>query len=354
MARNDEHALQPRTDGEGLSRRLAVLASKKGISSVLQKQLRAEFDAAGALAEQEVPQSATYRLWSSFSRGAQDRMWRVIAGQVDEDYQRISAEAGKVEAAPVTRIDPAAVPSYQQRAHIHGQPGGYMLERAPDDLAAGILYEAGGNIYALGQGIGRRDSKGQRLIAFIREKFPDFEPKRILEMGCSAGGQTADYAHAFPEAEIHAIDLAPAMLNYARARTALMGGKVSFHQQDAGNTGFEDGSFDLIISHNLFHEVDGGHMQAIADESYRLLSPSGLCIHQDVPIQTKRLDPFMRFISAWQRDHNDEPFWMDFANADLPALFEKAGFARESISEDYLKALDGPVPWYVLCAQRSG
>lgn len=349
MARNDAHALQPRTDAEGLSRRLAVLASKKGVNTVLQSRLRAAFGEAG----EAVAGTPVYRLWSSFNRGTQDRMWRVIAEQTDADYPRIKAEADRVlsDMPPTLSNAETEVPAYQSRAHIHGQPGGYMLEREPGDLAAGILYEAGGNIYALGQGIGRTDSKGQRLIAYIRERFPDLKPKRILEMGCAAGGQTVDYSHAFPDAEVHAIDLSPGMLDYARARTALMGGKVAFHQQDAGATGFEDQSFDLVISHNLFHEVAGSHMQAIADESHRLLRPGGVCIHQDVPIQTRRLDPFMRFISAWQRDHNNEPFWMDFATADLPGLLEKAGFAHDGIAEDYLTAIDGPVPWYVVSAR---
>lgn len=354
MARNDAHALQPRTNAEGLSRRLAVLASKVGVNTVLQRRLRSVFERLAPEAERDVVETHIYRLWSSFNRGTQDRMWRVVAGQIDADYPRIKAAADEVlKHAP--RVTPkgagAQIPAYQCRTNIHGQPGGYMFEREPGDLAAGILYEAGGNIYALGQGIGRKDSKGQRLIAYIRERFPDLKPKRILEMGCSAGGQTVDYSRAFPDADVHAIDLSPGMLNYARARTAIMGGDVTFHQQDAGYTEFEDQFFDLIVSHNLFHEVEGGHMQAIARESHRLLHPSGVCIHQDVPIQTDRLDPFMRFISAWQRDHNNEPFWMDFASADLPGLLEEAGFERKKIAEDYLTAIDGPVSWYIVSAR---
>ena len=352
MARNDAHALLPRTNAEGMSRRLAVLASKKGISSVFQRRLKAAFDSMDD-DERGVTETPIYRLWSSFNRGTQDCMWRVLAEQIDQDYPRIKAASNDALEHPAVSSEPGPkVPDYQNRTNIHGQPGGYMLEREAGDLAAGILYEAGGNIYALGQGIGRKDSKGERLIAYIRERFPDLKPGKILEMGCSAGGQTVDYSRAFPDAEVSAIDLSPGMLNYARARTVMMGGQATFHQQDAGATNFEDQTFDLIISHNLLHEVEASHMQAIANESRRLLRPGGVCIHQDVPIQTRRLDPFMRFISEWQRDHNNEPFWMDFANADLPGLLEKAGFSRSTITEDYLTAIDGPVPWYVVAATR--
>ena len=298
---------------------------------------------------------ASYRLWSAASRKSQDRMWRLLAAQIDADFDRIEATAiaATEEADGTVTLHPdETVPDYQLRALIHGQPGGYMLLRKEGDIAAGILYEAGGNIYALGQGIGIRDSKGARLIVHIRARFPELRPRRILEMGCSAGGQSSDYPRAFPDSEVHAIDLSPGMLLYAHARSELLGSRIHFHQRDAATTGFPDSHFDLIVSHNLFHEVAAEHVPAIAAECHRLLAPDGVCIHQDVPIQTRRLDPFMRFISEWQIEHNDEPFWQDFADADLPAIMVEAGFARENVGEDYLEAIDGPIPWYVVTATR--
>ena len=350
MSRSTEHDLQPVTDHDGLSRRLAVLACKTAVRNRLQAALREDFDKQGNIESMPI-----YRTWSAANRASQDRMWQVLASQVDDDYDRIArrAEVAGKDAVGSVSIDAAQqVPEYQARAAIHGQPGGYMLQRGGDDLAAGILYEAGGNIYALGQGIGKRDSKGERLIAHIREQFPELQPRRILEMGCSAGSQTSDYPQAFPDAEVHAIDLSPGMLRYAHARSELLGACVHFHQQDAGATTFPDAHFDLIVSHNMFHEVAADHMPRIAAECFRLLAPGGVCIHQDVPIQTERLDAFMRFVSEWQKDHNDEPFWKDFADADLPAIMVDAGFEKRNVSQDYLQAIDGPIPWYVVTATR--
>jgi SAM-dependent methyltransferase len=298
---------------------------------------------------------ASYRLWSGINRASQDRMWSLLSEQIDADYGRIlnlACARMKDGAGSLGLAKDCRIPDYQFRAPIHGQTGGYMLERGDDDLAAGVLYEAGGNIYALGQGIGRRDSKGERLVAHIRERYPALEPKRILEMGCSAGGQSTDYPPAFPDAEIHAIDLSPGMLRYAHARAAALDSPVHFHQQDAGATLFEDGSFDLIVSHNMFHEVAAEHMPAILQECHRLLRPGGICIHQDVPIQTKRLDAFTQYLSEWQTENNDEPFWMDFAGADLPAIAIDAGFDASKVSSEYLEALDGPIPWYIVTAAR--
>lgn len=351
MSRSTTHELQPRTDHDGLSRRLAVLACKNALRGPLQASLKAAFERDAST----ISESDEYRLWSGINRASQDRMWRLLCEQIDADQKRIddTARAAREKAAGSVTVDAGTgTPDYQLRAPIHGQPGGYMLDRGGCDLAAGVLYEAGGNIYAMGQGIGRRDSKGERLIAHVRERFPDFEPRRILEMGCSAGGQTTDYPVAFPDAECYAVDLSPGMLRYAHARAELLGATVHFSQQDAAATNFQDSHFDLIVSHNLFHEVAGDHMPRIMRECYRLLAPSGLCIHQDVPIQRGRFDAFIQFVSEWQVENNDEPFWMDFANADLPGLLTAAGFDEDLVTAEYLQAIDGPIPWYVVTAVR--
>jgi ubiquinone/menaquinone biosynthesis C-methylase UbiE len=127
---------------------------------------------------------------------------------------------------------------------------------------------------------------------------------------------------------------------------------VHFHQADAAATHFADGYFDLVISHNMLHETAAGHVPAVLRECWRLLAPGGVCLHQDVPIQTQRLDAWMQFISEWQKEHNDEPFWLDFANADLPTRMVEAGFPAGQVSATYLKAIDGPIPWYVVMGRK--
>jgi SAM-dependent methyltransferase len=365
MSRSTRHPLQPETDHDGASRRLAVLACKRAVGRVLQTRLKQDYEEIVLPGYEDPPESAndveaaierleSYRRWAAVNRAAQDRMWTLLAEQADQDYGRISGLAedhGREPRGSLDLADPD-IPAYQYKAPIHGQPGGYMLERDDDDLAAGILYEAGGNLYAMGQGIGGRDSKGERLIAHVRAFLPGFEPKRILELGCSAGSQSTDYPQAFPEAECHALDLSPGMLRYAHARAEALGVAVHFRQADAAETGFPDAHFDLVVSHNLFHEVAAEHMPAIMAECRRLLAPGGVCIHQDVPTQTGRFDVWMQFISEWQKDNNDEPFWLDYANADLPGLMAQAGFDPAVIGVDYLQAIDGPIPWYVVTAIR--
>ncbi|MFT7286520.1 MAG: ubiquinone/menaquinone biosynthesis C-methylase UbiE [Halieaceae bacterium] len=56
------------------------------------------------------------------------------------------------------------------------------------------------------------------MANYVRLKFPDFKPERILDCGCSIGHNTLPWAEAFPSAEVHGIDVAPGLLRYANTR----------------------------------------------------------------------------------------------------------------------------------------
>ena len=91
-------------------------------------------------------------------------------------------------------------------------------------------------------------------------------------MGCSAGSASVPYAQAYPDAEVHAIDVSPGMLRYAHARAESLGAAVHFHQMDSARTSFGSESFDLIVSHNMMHEISDASRRGMLRESWRLLA----------------------------------------------------------------------------------
>ncbi len=97
-------------------------------------------------------------------------------------------------------LDPAFEPPAEiAGVDIHLQPGGYALERGARDVVAGALYENGGNVYSFGQGIGQADSKAGAVIRYLDSERPGFAPRRILEIGCSAGAAACAYAAHYPD-----------------------------------------------------------------------------------------------------------------------------------------------------------
>jgi ubiquinone/menaquinone biosynthesis C-methylase UbiE len=295
-----------------------------------------------------------YQTWSALARAAQEQMWVAVGDSVFRDRFRLARRAAELDASPQRLGSLTLNPNFEPprgvtAVDIHLQTGGYALDLGGYDCSAGALYEVGGNLYAFGQGISRTDSKSAHVQRFIAERFPQLKPKRILDMGCSAGSASVPYALAFPEAEVHAIDVGAGMLRYAHARAEALGAAVHFHQMDVAATSFPDQYFDLIVSHNVMHEISDATRRGMFRESRRLLRPGGVCIHQDVPLRFGGLSEFKKFELSWDTRHNNEPYWEVYANCDPQPELEAAGFAQDCIHVGSLSAAAGSLPWFVAC-----
>jgi ubiquinone/menaquinone biosynthesis C-methylase UbiE len=122
---------------------------------------------------------------------------------------------------------------------------------------------------------------------------------------------------------------------------------------DATHLQFPDASFDLVVSHNMMHEVAAAALPQIFKESVRVLSPGGLVLHQDVLVRSNSVTPFERFMFSWQTHHNNEPFWEDFADADVVGELIAAGFEPDAVSEVSIPTIDGYTkPWYGVLGEK--
>lgn len=275
-----------------------------------------------------------YQTWSALQRTSQEMMWEAVEVSVTRQLPALVARASQ-PAKPLgsLRLDPdLAIPAYHTAVDIHCQPGGYHTEGGPDDVAAGAVYDRAVYIYAMRRLGALNDDMGQSVVAYLQHRQPDFRPARILDMGCTVGHSTLPYADAYPAAELCAIDVGAPVLRYAHARAEALGKRVHFSQQNAERTSFADASFDLIVSHILLHETSSRALRNIVRESYRLLAPGGLMIHQEVP-QYHGLDPYQAFVLDWDTYNNNEPFWGTLRDSDLTAIAREAGFAEERVLE---------------------
>jgi len=238
------------------------------------------------------------------------------------------------------RLDPELkVPAYVTAVDIHCQPGGYAHQSFEGDVAAGAIYDRSINMYQTGAG-GMTDYMGRSVIGYLDRMWPGFEPRRVLELGCTIGHSTLAYAKRYPGAEVHAVDVSGPLLRYAHARAEALGIAVQFSQQNAEHTDFPDGHFDLVVSHILAHETSAESWPAILAESRRLLAPSGLALHLDLP-QLDEIDPYRRFIYDNETLFNNEPFWTSFRQMDLNGLMLDAGFAAGEIRRDFTAVMAG-------------
>ena len=290
-----------------------------------------------------------YRMFSALLRTSQEMMWSASQQPVQRELTELAEKAKSAEGTGGSlRLDPGLeIPRYHKAVDIHCQPGGYHTEVAEDDVAPGAVYDRAVFIYAMGQMGPDNADMGGSTVAWIKENYPDFEPARILDMGCAVGHSTVPYAQGWSDAEVHAIDVAAPMLRYAHARAESLGAKIHFSQQNAEQTDFADASFDLVVSHILLHETSEKAIRRVISECHRLLKPGGLMIHAETP-PYKDLEAFDAFMLDWDTRNNNEPFWGRSHDIDYVELSRTAGFDPEKVFE-----VMAPSAYQIAQARRS-
>lgn len=268
-----------------------------------------------------------FQTYAATNRIAQELLWDSVIDSIERQLPALEAQAAVLSAAaraPLETSPDFVTPRYVTALDIHCMPGGYA---EPGGIAAGALYDRGVYLYSMGYMGPTNDDMGRSVANYIRRRMPEFQPTRILDMGCTVGHSTLPYKEAFPDAEVIGIDVAGPQIRYAHARAAGLGADVGFLQRNAEATGFPDASFDLIVSHILLHETSGKAMPAIMRECHRLLKPGGVMIHADLP-PFNLMDPFTQFILDNETWYNNEPFWGAMREIDQIALARSVGFAE--------------------------
>ena len=276
-----------------------------------------------------------FKAYLSINRSGQELQWFSVIDPLEANIETLESNLSEIKPAggSLSLDDDFEVPKYISSIDIHCMPGGYVGPEGASPLHAGALYDRGVYLYAMGYMGPYNDDMGRSVCNYIKRNYPDFKPKKILDMGCTVGHSTLPYAELFPDAEVHAIDVAGSCLSYAHHRAESMGMPVHFKQANAESTDYEDGSFDLVVSHILLHETSQKAMPKVFKECHRLLKKDGLMIHADLP-PFGDMDAYTQLILDNETWYNNEPFWTAMRNADQIQLSEDAGFKRDDVYFD--------------------
>ncbi|WP_094672477.1 class I SAM-dependent methyltransferase [Hydrocoleum sp. CS-953] len=351
------HSMLPQANHDELARQNFVRSLRNYLSSKMrhnlkllyQETVKPQFEKENQRSpknryeiRQGMQQQQYYKWYSSCKRTTQEMMWESAVTTVERQLPEL-VERAKDEAVPLgtlTLNPELKIPTYQTVVDTHCMPGGYNGEYTQDDISAGAIYDFGVHI-AMRNPESLRDVRGQTVIhKFLKQQYPNFQPAKILDMGCTVGANTLPYVDAYPNAEVYGIDLAPAILRYGHARAEYLGKRVHLSQQNAEKTNFPDESFDLVVSHIFLHEIPVPAIRNVFRESYRLLAPGGIMIHQDAPLY-RDLDLYTAFVYDEETTNNNEPFWSAMRDLDLVAVAREAGFSRDSLIETLLEQNNG-------------
>ena len=276
-------------------------------------------------------QYAPNRAWYVARKEAQRQAFDISRAIVDGQVEELAARAAGFGNGPAALELDAALPfpDYVQK-DAHNMEGGYEDLGRGDPLSAGATYDRALSVHRVAAMGPLVDDVGHSIASRLKEAFPDFAPKRILEMGCTVGHTLLPFKAAFPDAEVIGIDVSGPCLAFGAARASGLGAAVTFSQRNAEHSGYDDESFDLVFSRILLHETCEDAVRAIFAECHRLLRPGGIMFHSDAP-QFDELDPYDQSLRDWDIRCNAEPFMDGYYAMDLEQEFGLAGFRPESM-----------------------
>lgn len=274
-----------------------------------------------------------FKAYSSARTCAQEMVFDVVSESVDREFETLAEKASPTEPKGSLMLDTSVkIPRSVSEIDVHLAPGSYHAEYSRDDFATGAVYDNAIEVFSFGQFGKDMNDIGMTLSNYIRLKYPDFKPTRILDAGCTIGHNTVPWAQTFPEAEVTGIDVAAPVLRYGHARAESMGVPVHFRQMDATNMSFEDNSFDVVFSSMFLHELPLKDIQAYLKEAYRVLKPGGLLWQMELP-PMNQMPAYDNFYLNWDTYYNNEPFYGTFRKQDYRKLLTDAGFGAEQFME---------------------
>ena len=128
-----------------------------------------------------------------------------------------------------------------------------------------------------------RRTKGRYNSELLRERLDQIDRgpvHDVLELGCGLGYVSAFLAKEY-KLSVVGTDVDPEQIDKAR-NLHLNGELLQFHTRDAADLGFAAGSFDLVVSQNVFHHLP--EWRRAAREVARVLRVGGYLIWLDLAL----------------------------------------------------------------------
>ena len=320
-------------------RRHAIQVMPERLQAEYESEVKPALESAGAVLdnaraiEEALRRNPTYQLYSSLRYNAQEMCFMSVQDTIERVLpEMISVARDARERAPVDgslRLDPTLeIPDYLSALDVHLTPGCFHNEWTEDDVAQGAVVSLGSRVFTASMAFRSKGGVARVISRWLQADYPDFRPLRILDIGTTSGKNLLPYHDAFPEAEIHGVDVGAPLLRYGHAIAEFERVPVHFSQQNAESMDFPDQHFDLIVSSFFFHEIPVAATRNVLSECRRLLKPGGMMVHQELPA-SNLVDAWEDYFWNWDTEHNNEPFYTDFRAQDPIALMVEAGFPRE-------------------------
>ena len=286
-----------------------------------------------AAIERQARRSAAYDFYAWLERHSQQLKYYGRHGVVRWMEARAVALASVLEASARTHperlvLDPSLLlPDYVRAVDTHQHRGGLWSD--PYDAFA---YEtsAGAYSFSLLDPRSPLEAYGATAAALA----PD--ARVVLDLGCTTGNSSRTLARTLPQARVTGLDVCAPPLMLAHHRSLQQGVVVHYRQASAEALPAQAGTVDLVASHWLYHEMPPAAVRRSLAEARRVLRRGGGFMAYDMYLVPG--GAVGRWLHAGYAARNNEPFAHTFAQMDLQADLERAGFTEVRIELAYPQA----------------
>ena len=219
------------------------------------------------------------------------------------------------------------LPRYYRR-NFHFQTDGYLTPQSAR------LYDQQVEVLFGGSAAAMRRQALVPIADFLRGRAR--AGLRLLDVATGTGQFLTWVKQNHPRLAVTGLDLSQAYLDEAARRLAPWSG-VELRQGAAEAIAAADGSYDLVTSIYLLHELPRPVRARAVAEMARVLKPGGRLVLVDSLQQGDRVDfdgLLERFPEAFH-----EPYYRDYVAQDLTALFAAAGLEPKRVELVFLSKL---------------
>ena len=383
-----QHSLALRKDLDQRARERFTSSMRAWVLTDLASQMQADYEKAsqdtgqhhrsGEAVHQFLKDRDLFKWYSSLRCATQELVWQSVLSAIaadPESFERINSPSEASHGGSLTLDATVQLPAYSEAMDVHLMPGNYQ---GSGDAEAGVVYDNGLEVFSFGVMGKNLDDIGHSMANYTRLKWPALNPELIVDVGCTIGHNTLPWKQAFPDAEVHGLDIASSCLKYGHARAEAFGVPIHFRQAGCDALPYEDDSVDIVFSSMFLHELPTHLIKAFFKEAHRILKPGGVLINMELP-PNDALGAYDAFYLDWDCFYNNEPFYKEFRDLSYTGLCTYAGFAADDffqatmprftyVSEAEFAAASGAdvafdsdtgrlsdtITWYAFGAQKGG
>ena len=242
-----------------------------------------------------------------------------------EDLPKVAQRRRRDDNSEVLKSPPKGTYPRYYLQNFHYQTDGWFSDDSAEayDHQVEVLFTGGA------------DAMRRQALPAVRdavEESADSAPVELIDIACGTGRFLKEVLRNNPTISATGLDLSRPYLHKAQRSLAAFP-DTRFLEANAENIPAGDGGYDVATCIYLFHELPKKVRRTVAAEIARILKPGGVLVFVD-SVQTGDHPPYDALLQRFPMAFH-EPYYTNYLDDDLDALFAEAGLQTVSVDRAF-------------------